>query len=331
MVMSTRRTKLNVFGGPLTILLALAFSAWSCGGNEVTGPTPTQPPTQRPTSITQTFYVRSGENNAPVANAIVRAGGQEGTTGQDGSVTFKDLPANAMVDIEAPGHLQPRATRRDLNRDDVYLLWPDRPGFEASLTKAMVYWGRDDTVIHRWMKSQIPLYISPELQDSDIIQSAQQAAVLASAITGGQQTIVVTTQQPSEGHIVALLNPSTPPETAAQVFRDLRQVNGVWQVVSGRIEFRTKQYARMWLVWAHEEAHLLGFGGHNPGLGLMNALGPVTANDFTPEERLMMKMIMLRNYGGWWPDRDRSQSQSLSLLSFGTGSTQQLKVECRFF
>jgi hypothetical protein len=265
----------------------------------------------------------------PVANQLVKAGGQEGTTDASGNVTFRDLPANAAVDIMATGFLQPRATRRDYNPGDVYLLWPDRPGFDASVTQAMVYWGRDDAVMHRWMKSTIPLYISPELQEPDIIQAAQQGAALASAITGGQQTMVVTTQQPSGGHILVLLNPSTDPGTAAQVFRDLQQVNGVWQVVGGRIEFRTKQYARMWLVWAHETGHHFGFGGHNPGPGLMNAYGPVTANDFTPEERLMMKMIMLRNYGGWWPDRDRSQSQGLSFLSFGAGSTQSV-IECRF-
>ena len=295
------------------ISLVLLSLVLLIGCDKIKSPTkPTEPPAEPPPLPPPTvriLTVVSAENDQAVAQAQVSLDGVTQVTDHFGRVEFTDPRLNAPLDIEAAGFLK----RETFYDRDVFDLWPSGNGFEE-FTRAVVYsdkTGNGLSFMVRPASPEVYMYLAPELNTDQIMTIQNRAADLLSQATGGQIRFTVTTDQPpaSEITIGLILNPNQIPEAQATLYfgTELR-------VTGGRIWYKSEKIAATLQIVLHENGHTFGLSHSNePGIMGLNTHS-FQGQDYTDKEKLVMRLMMKRNSGNFFPDNNRHKLAEIPRL-----------------
>jgi hypothetical protein len=286
---------------PLVLLAALLTA---CSGGEATRPSDTTPST--PTiAAGDILTVRSGEDQRPVAGATVTIGGRSSVTDSVGHVTLAaPVAVETPVEIAAPSFLLRQTLLR--TRSEVFTLWPDRPGFDATFTREMFY--AEFSVAGTLIRPTTPITVVPPaaLREAAVVDAARNAAALVTAANGGAVPYTVA-DLPAQGSVTVdlALDPSDPYFAAnpgSVGHADVQTVDN--RVTSARVVLEDVASARLARVIAHELGHTFG-AGHPSQRGLMNVAIP-DLQDFSDAEKLAFHMSAQRRPGNAFPDDDRA-------------------------
>ena len=303
----------------LTLLVATAtvVVASSCGDSGSTTTNPTPPPTTSiPAPTSSTLNVASGENGQPVQGAAVTAGGSTQTTGADGRVvTSSALARGQLIDIVAEGFFD----RNTLYRADRrFTLWPltTDSGLEPDITQRLVYTGRSEVSVPGELpmarpstEQPIVIWIEPSVPNDPRVDRVVGDAVAAmEQALQGRLTIEVTRTEPSSGtvwHVRIDPDATSTSEFAANTsFRFTgEEISRVF------LSYRTLSFlvddGRLITKMMGSAFGMLGSPSPNDRMSDEGwwMRGP---NDFSPRERLVMRLMLQRPAGNRWPDNDRS-------------------------
>ena len=305
---------------PLKHLAALAVTALvACGDSAPapsTGPTSPAPP-QPPTTVTLT--VVSGEDGQPVSGATLTAGGRTLETAANGTASVPVPALGSNVEVIAEGFLDRKTVYRSVNR---IVLWPatSENGLTPELTRRLVYsgFGEDavlgelsmrrppsDAVIHVFVEGGL-------LDDVRVNRVVGDAVAAMETALQGRVQIVVTGTPPSSGTVWHI---RVDPEATSSEF-----------IATTRFRVRNGEMVEAWLLYrslsdlAENERLVTNMLGN--AFGLRDSDSPNDRmffdwwrrrpNDFSPRERLIMRLMFERPGGNRWPDNDRSLGASAS-------------------
>ena len=294
----------------LAAVLAVALLP-GCGGG---GSSPasisaTPQPTPRPQTV---LTIRSGEEEDPVAGAVVVVSGSRLKTDATGHVTLPgSTRTGESLDILAPGFFD-RLTTVPPSSSTVGL-WPLRSptGLDESFTERLVYTATEDGAPagkEPLVRPRSPVYLvpSPDLKDdARAMEELRYAAARVREATGGQLPFSVTTSPPSQGiRFDVALDPDDPYCKGGFLAFCRRSTRG-GAVTGGQIVF-CRESSLYTLTMTHEVGHAFGLEHSIDQRDMMGV--PYTrlrSRDFTPREQLAMRLMLERPPGNRYPDTDR--------------------------
>lgn len=278
---------------PLLLALGLA----GCGGQGPAGPSTLQVSA----AGAQTIQVLSGGTGLAVAGAEVAVGGQRLSTDAMGRVS---APVPVAVSIDAPGYLRRDTVARP---GSPITLWPIGDA-DGGFVEELVYSGlfAPDAALVR-PTQPVSIVLSPALEASASARAAFGAATRSLSDANGSVVFGVGPGQAVT--FTVAVDPSDP------VLRDNPSVIAFTRVETrghhvsgGRLVFRTAALAERPALVLHELGHAFGLG-HSSAGGLMSPLLGSQA-DFTPAERLVLRMMAQRVPGNRAPDDDTGLAAS---------------------
>jgi len=286
----------NAFSFVLVFACAVPLLVSACGDRTPDNPIGPTPPGSG--SGPQTVTVISGETQAPVANAAVRIGSQQGTTDSSGIVTFEDVAANAGVSIEATSFISPRQTR--LNGSPLTLIPESLPFYE------LVYHSSDGIglgYLKRWEGEpgrEVPFYLPPDMQAPAVVRAHEEAFRTFNA---AQNQIILRLTDQASAPCNAMFEPVA--TAVAHVHHD--RTRGIYGCTIGYSEESATRVNRI----THELGHVYGLlHGTIPG---MMSITQNTGLDFSPPEKAVMRLMLTRHSGNMPPDADSTSSGTMSI------------------
>ena len=273
-------------------------------------------PTDAPGGDGAVRTVTSLETGDPIPFAHVTIDSKELTADDHGRVTFDGVPArDAAVTLSAPGFL----SRDTLGSAPSFSMFASRPGFDADFLKQIVYNG--GTVnYHPAAKAYVRL--ASELRGTPA-EDAMRAAVAQVNGDLGEAAFELTDAPPS-GAIV--YDVRVDPTIASGGLTYLALSGS--RVTSGTIRFASMAMAAFVPLATHELGHAAGLNGHDPGPGLMTAVIPAGITDFTPSEKLALK-IRTRPSGVTYVDNDRVALYAQAAVSGEGGASITIRCGAR--
>lgn len=256
--------------------------------------------------------MQAGDSGAPVVGALVIVGATRFTSDLTGTVVVEGVLAlGAPIQVEHAGYL----TRRTRAEDPVPVLtlWPKSTdaGNIERLSGELVYTDSNRPPLHgaamrRVRHGAVMLDLSAELRaDAASVQAHERAASLITSATDGQ--VVFSLGGCGGGTCVRVTSGTTTAQGEARVSLD---ADGY--VASGEIRYPDLTLARRFDVALHEMGHIYGLHHGSGNVIMCGGVGgtgqcqgplPIAAlGQFTPAERAIMKLMLLRRAGNRFPD-----------------------------
>ncbi len=299
-----------------------SLALFGCGGSS--SPTSSSPAPSIPSNAFvagTTFNAVSGETKQPVAGAQFKFGGEELTTNSRGQVTLsREVSFNSNVDIIADGFLN-RNTEFVSERTR-YTLWPDTSptGLTQRATGEIVYTSSylsdDDPEfgqegLSRWQEglSEIVVVFGKGFENRTRAINTQIEAVAEFNLTipnGISYTRPKFVTPPSRGYVELRIDPDYPNciEYGSAAVANLPR----GEYTRSRITYCYEEAALRKTTVLHELGHTFGLRHSSTNTDLMCIRWRI-AQHFSPRERLLMKLMMLRRGGNRFPDNDREASR----------------------
>ncbi len=280
-------------------------------------PTPTPSPTPTPPpSVLVTLVLTSGETAATVAGAAVEIDGRRFTTDGAGIINIDPAPARgASVRISHGDYLERLTTVSGGSRVGI-TLWPraSATGLTEQLTEELVYTSSNarpprEQPLSRLRDTAITVELSDSLRgDTAVVQAHERAVTLITQATEGR--VVFRLGSCTAGTCIRVTSGTTTGQGEARV-----QLNAQGYIVGGQILYADNTFAARFDIALHEMGHIYGLhhGSGNimmcgPIAGVGQCQGPLPIREFgqfTPPERLIMKLMLQRPAGTVFPDDDR--------------------------
>ncbi|SRR5258708_3061348 len=288
-------------------VVALAIVVSACSGKSPTAPGP--PTALSPPVSTTIGPVLSGESNAPVSGAPVQVAGQTVMTAGDGkAVVSSAVASGSNIDINATGFLP----HSDWYMGQTFVLWPDRPGFDQNFTHWLVY-GFSSTnpgqsTMQR-IQGDVSIVPSAEFQTAICLAAFKRAADALTQANGKHTFSVVTDGNTTQ--TVMRIHPGSWSVAGPAICSDA--TTGRPYVCGADISIGVPPLdATFWIIVAHELGHAFGLAGHNPydmrsimSESRHSASGSRVDVEYTPEDKLAMRMMLQRCNGTQFPDNNR--------------------------
>jgi len=254
----------------------------------------------------------SAETQRPVAGARVTAAGESYTTDAAGKVFVQNPSANIPLVVSAPSFLERRTVLRSLS-ETTFSLWPKTSptGLNEHFTLEIIYTAAVEGPLgsKRLTKvrgNRVSIVLEPALRSDSRVRDAVRGAV--DRITAATDRAVVyelVDTCPAGNACFTVV--ATPDRCGVDANRDGYYLTGG----AIRCEMRLLRHPGVML---HEMGHTLGLQ-HASSNAVMN--GPVGGrgegfnnelNDYTPKEKLVMRLMLQRPPGNAWPDNDQGVS-----------------------
>lgn len=304
------------------LILGLACVALhGCGGSSSpTSSSPTASTPVRSFPAGTTFTVVSGETGQPVASARFVVGGEDLLTNEDGQVRLSgDVQFGDRLDIVATGFLDRQTTFwKGRTR---YTLWPKTSptGLTEHATGEIVYTSSylsDDNPefgqqgLSRWQEglSEIVVVFGKGFEKGARTTKMQIEAVAEFNRTipnGISYTSPRFVTPPSRGYVELRIDPdySSCVEYGSKAVAVLPR----GEYTSSRITYCYEDAALSKTTALHELGHTFGLRHSSDTIDSMH--NPAIWPRFSPRERLLMKLMMLRRGGNLFPDNDREATR----------------------
>jgi Matrixin len=321
--------------------IAVAIVTLSCGGSSTPTAPVTGPPVTGPSiGVGTVLSLRSAETDQPVAGAAISLSGQSPvgafsrtfTSDAAGQFTLDRtvlLSPTPLVEVTAAGFV----TRSTLLRQDetTLTLWPasSSTGLDEDFSSTAVYSASACPAVNTGLSplrrasasvETIQVTFGTSIQD-DAAQAAHQLAIsrLNTAI-GGALRYELTAAPASGVSFVAEIDPNHATCTAgAEPLRAATELtSNNLTVIGGRLVYCSVNAARSATLVLHELGHTLGLYHSSSTSDVMYCSSGRPAQ-FSPRERLVMRLARQRRPGNRWPDNDR---QASAPLAFGASGTQ---------
>jgi hypothetical protein len=282
----------------LTLCAVLTFAA--CASSPLA---PTASATAAPLPADRITFVDA--SGAPVPNLAVAI---------DGTVHTTDLSGRLPVSVRAGASLStaPVSTleRRTIApRGGFVTLWPDTTAVPQADTWSMVYKDAPEQVLTRVAARRVSLQPATALRsDETALAVLAEAASRMTAATGVPYTVDATTPLGAIAFRVGL-DPRLPPDIMAHT--DVHSRDAV--IDGGTVRFRTTESARRLNTVLHELGHTFGVLGHSAYPGNVMYAEAGTAERFSAQEIVTLRMIQRRPPGNRFPDDDSSLAARASL------------------
>jgi hypothetical protein len=271
--------------GIFAALLVLAQAG--CGGaaaNNFTGPSSVGGKT--------TITILSGEDGKPVPDAKVVYNSQSYTTDGAGTVAIEGLSPKAPIDISANNFV----TCNTVYENNAINLLPNRPGFDLEYWKQLVYGGNELNPLFRVTNpSGVAVLFDSTANRPAIIEAHRKAAEIVAAANDNKVRITVIGDQ-NQGSMLPMkieILPALLPTPSAYIV----------SATYGTIDYGNETYAGSVVQAVHELARIQGLLGDVPGRpGVMQPPWSVNTTEFSPEEKLAIRLVAMRPVGNRFPD-----------------------------
>jgi hypothetical protein len=279
------------------LLSMLAFAGACESKGSPTSPTqpPENPPTTTPPQTAPSpIRVTSALDGQPISGATVRVNGVEKTTDGNGVVMFDGLTPMADIEIRASDYI----TRNTRYYDQNLSLIPtsDESGWRVIVLNnyaspnASARSGSTMCVILPQSFRNDPSIVASFVKAAEVVTRGTDGQINTSVAEGCSGNLMVEVLEIGALHTVPKTNPDQ---------------SGRPELVGATLSTDANA-ARNYRVMAHELTHAIGVTGHNPNRGIMAYGSGNNTDDYTPEERRLIKYLLHRRSGTKLVDDDRN-------------------------
>jgi hypothetical protein len=260
--------------------------------------------------------VVAGDTGAPVVGAQVLVGGRAYTTAATGEIPL-DNPSFAGVPlrVDTSGFLLRETVSPRTVVDGPITLWPIHGAYSDTYVRTLLYKPSDttrqepspmpDQPLMRVVAGHVSIVPSLVLQaDAEAMEAHRRAVDVLNEATEGRVVFTLDTVPTGPVFFKMLIDESS--KDGAFTYRTLRDD----AIVGGRVVFSSREGfhpARDVRYVAHELGHVLGLQHSIVATDMMYYTAHVSSPmAFTADEKLTIKLLLQRQPGNRYPDRDAS-------------------------
>lgn len=284
--------------------LGIFAAVQGCGGS----------PTSPVSVPLRMLRVIAGDTGEPVVGAQLILDGRSYTTTTSGEVALEsEALGGHPVRVDSPGFLL-RETHTPVVAESAISLWPLRGQYSETYVRTLLYKPSDttqrepsplpDQPLMRVVASHVSVVPSVELRaDAEAMEAHRKAIEAVNEATAGR--VVFTLDEKPTSHVVFRLVLDAQSRDGAFTYRTLKDsaIVGGRIVYSNRPSFRPARDVRY---VAHELGHALGLQHSIVATDMMYYTAHLTSPEiFTEAEKLTIKLLLQREPGNRFPDRDR--------------------------
>jgi hypothetical protein len=294
----------------------------SCGGGgNATAPTASGTPAPNVLPAGSVATVSSGETGAAVSGARVNVAGRTYTTDDRGQMRLEsDVALDSPMTV---AHAEFIERQTFLGKHLQFPLWPRRSpsGMDEALIREMVYVFFNSQAMIRLDSSITRVTVVPSAEiaaNPELMKAHIEAAAAVTAAVDGRIGFSVDPAGTAGTIVTSALDSSIDSASA------VRAMDGM-NVVGGKLLFKGFSNARLRGVIVHELGHIFGFV-HSASEEDIMGPGPGLRQDFSPREKVMMRLMLQRRAGNRYPDSDQSLGPGASARH--TSPIGMVRIDC---
>jgi hypothetical protein len=318
--------------GEVLIVAVMVVSTWGCGQHNES---PLGPSALEPTSASDgqaAIMVVDGRDSVPLAGVRVETGSGVNSVTDANGVASLSVPMSTPLVLEKEGAIQRKTLWRGERENSPFSLWPLSGEADLAFVGEFVYYAQGRRLMRVPTGTMVGVII-PDGASEDVRQAFNDAVDLVNAAIGGGAITFMATDSASgtSGRISVSVtaNPGDPffsgnPQAGGYTVVSTSSTN---QIVGARVVYRDHWYLGTRNAVAHELGHVFGVGHHRlsqGGIMSLNAASVYGSFDFSPAEKLVMRMMMQRPTGNAYPDDD----QGAGMHAATAGGSNQVVLTC---